>query len=209
METIEFKIEYIDIVHLLKSAIALGVYRGREVWTELEKLVDSISEGTLVLIDLRKVLWISTSFYQPAFGPLFKSLGNHKWPRKYIIFQMYDIDNQGFFQGIMKYFKIDVPRKESESKFISANMYAKLIIGNKKSINFVGKLNKSEQNILNVVNNLRQTTAKQVVEKSELRMEIVVDTLRSLVQKYFIMEYSNDSDKECYYYSFYNYLWKE
>ena len=206
METIEFKVKYIDIVHLLKSSIALGVYRGCEVCTKIEKMMNSISEGTLVLIDLRQVLWISTSFYKPAFGPIFKSLRNHKWSQKYIIFQMYDIDNLGFFQGIMKYFKIDVPRKESKSRFISTNMYTKLIIGDDNSINFVGKLNKSEQHILNVVNNLRRTTAQQVVEKSELGTEIVVYTLRSLVQKYFIMEYNNDSDKGCYYYSFYNYL---
>ena len=210
METIEFKKEYIDIVNLLKSTIALGVYRGDEVWTEIETLVNRVSDGTLVLIDLRQVIWLNTAFCQPAFGPIFKSLKNHKWSRKYVMFQMYDFHKPGFFQGVLKYFEIDVPRKESESEFSSANMYAKLIVSDKDSINFVGNMDINEQTILSAVNDLGQATAKQVVEKSGLAEEIVVDTLRSLARnKHFIVEYVNESDQKYHYYSFYNYLRKE
>jgi len=212
MDTIEFKKEYIDIIDLLKSTIALGIYRGNEVWTEIEKLINRVSDCTLILIDLRQVIWLNTAFCQPAFGPIFESLKNHKWSRKYVMFQMYDFHKPGFFQGVLKYFEIDVPRKESESEFSSANMYAKLIVGDKDSINFFGNMDRNEQTILNVVNNLKQTIAKQVVDKSGLSEEIVVDTLRSLARdKYFIVEHivdKSDKKKKYNYYSFYNYFRK-
>ena len=122
---------------------------------------------------------------------------------------MHDFHKLGFFQGILKSFDIDVLREKSESEFISVDMCAKLILGDEESINFVGKLKASEKAILEVVNNLKQANAEQVIEESGLKPEDVVDALRSLVKKYFIVEHSDESDQECHYYSFYNYLTKE
>ena len=62
METIEFRKKDVDIVNLLKSTIALGPYRGHEVWTEIGALMNEVPDGTLVLIDLRKVIWFHTEF---------------------------------------------------------------------------------------------------------------------------------------------------
>ena len=209
MGSIGFKKEYINIVEILKSTIALGPYRGHEVWTEIEALMDRVLDHTLALIDLRKVIWFDSAFFQPAFGPIFQALADGRWPRKYIIFQIHDIHKPGFFQGILKSFGKDIPRKKSECEFVAVGMYTKLIIGDEESISFVGHLSTSENAILDIVNSLRQTTPGQVMAKSGLAQETVFDIFRSLAQKYFIVEYSDEYDQGYHYYSFYNYLTKE
>ena len=208
MKTIKFDYEYIDIVDILKSTIALGEYRGDEICTEIVKLMDIISDDTLLLIDIKQVIWLNTAFCQPAFGPVFQSLMKRIWSKKYIIFQMHDYHKPAFFQGILKSYKIDISRKESESKFISSKKYIKLIVGNEKNINFIGELNEKEYKTLDVVNDLKQATAMQVVDNSGLEMEDVVDTLRSLARSnYFVIEHIDNSENQIhYYYSFYNYL---
>lgn len=208
MNAIEFKKEYLDIVQLLNSPAVVGMYRGKETWTKIEKLMDKISDGTVILIDLKQATPLQYVFCQHAFGPLFQALENRRWTRKYVIFQMYDFHKPGFFRGVLKYLGSEIPRKESESGFVSAGMYTKLIIGDEEVINFVGSLNSDEQTILDVVNNLRRVTSRQVAEKTTLAREIVFDALRSLAQKYFIVEHSDESG-QAHYCSFYNYLRKE
>ena len=204
MNNIEFKKEYLDIVRLLNSPAVVGMYRGKEVWAEIEKLMDKVSDGTLILIDLRQASPLQYVFCQHAFGPLFQVLISRKWIRKYVIFRMHDFHKPGFFRGVLKYLGNELPRKESEVGFVSANMYTKLIVGDKDLINFVGNLNENEQIILNVVNNMRDVTVRQVVQESGLTEEVIVDALRALDEKYFIVVAKSGS--MLHYYSFYNYF---
>jgi len=206
VNNIEFKKEYLDIVKLLNSPAVVGMYRGKEVWIGIEKLMDNVSDGTLALIDLRRANPLQYVFCQYAFGPVFQALISQKWIQKYVIFQMYDFHKPGFFRGILKHLGNDFPRKESETGFVAAGMYAKLIVGDEEKINFIGNLNVNEQIILDVVNNLRQVTSMKAAEKTHLAGEIVVDALRSLAQKYFIVEHSDRTDQVYHYYSFYNYF---
>jgi hypothetical protein len=208
MENIVFEKVYIDITNILNSTIALGDYRGKEVWEEIEKAMDSVSDRTLVLIDFRKVIWVDTSFCYPVFGPIFQAFENDRWLKKYIIFQMYDFHKPGFFQGIVKYFNINVTRRESETNFLSAGKSTKLIVGDEEIISFIGAMGENERTILDVVNKLKKATALQVFEETGISMESVVDILRDLVKKYFIVEYKITSE-ESVYYSFYNYVIKE
>jgi len=209
MNAIEFKKEYVDIVKLLNSTIAVGDYRGHEVWTKIEKLMNSVSDGTLVLVDLRKAIYLNSRFCGRAFGPMFRSSKNQKWPCKYVLFQMYNFLRSVFFYGIMKYLGTELPRKESESGFISTGMYVKLMIGDEELIHFVGNLNENEKTILNVVNDFQKVTSGQIVKKTGLAAETAVDALRSLEQKYFVIEHSSKDGKVFHYFSFYNYLRKE
>jgi hypothetical protein len=209
MGTVEFKKECLDIVNLLNSPAVVGTYRGKEAWTQIEKTMDEVSDGVLVLIDLRKANPLQYVFCQHAFGPLFQALKNKRWQRKYIIFQMHNFHQPGFFRGVLKYLGTELPRKESRIGFISERLYAKLVVGDEKLIDFVGKLDENEKVILNVINEVREVTVRKVVEKTNLSEEKIVDALRSLVQKYFIVGPFDESDLLPHYYSFYNYLGKE
>ncbi len=203
MAGLEFRKEQFDIVTILNSTIAVGVYRGHETWTALQKVMDTIPDGTLILIDLRRVIWFHSAFCEPAFGPVFEALKDHKWRNKYLVFQIPYFHKTGFFQGVLKYLKYDVPRREAENQFVSAGMYAKLIEDD-ASINFVGRLSDDETTILAVVNKKQAVTANEVVQESQLSAEVVVDSLRSLEDKYFVAKFASE-----HYYSFYNYLQKE
>jgi len=119
---------------------------------------------------------------------------------------MYDFHKPGFFRGVLKYLGSEFPRKECEAGFVAAGMYAKLIVGDEETINFIGNLDANEQTTLDVVNNFRQVTSMKAAEKTGLVGEIVVDALRSLAQKYFIVEHSGKSGQASHYCSFYNYF---
>ena len=197
----------IDIVDILKSPAVVGMFRGNEIWSEIEKQLDEVPNDTLVLIDLRRSSPLQYEFCQYAFGPLFEALINGKWPRKYVIFQMHDFHKEGFFRGILKHLQIKLERKEAQKAFESNGYYGKLIIGDEKVITFVGNMDKNQNMILDIVNGMKSVTSKEIVEKSSLSEESVVDALRFLVSKYFIIGFENDQSKTApVYYSFYQYL---
>ena len=206
MNNIEFEKKNLDIVNLLNSAAVVGIYRGKEIYAEVEKVIDKISDNTLVLIDLRQANPLQYVFCQYAFGPLFQSLKNQRWQHKYVIFHMYDLHKPVFFRGILKYLGRELERKESENGFVAAGMYAKLVVGDDENIEFIGNLQENEEHLLNVVNDCKEITSIKAAEKTGLTGEIVVDALRSLARKYFIVENSDKSDQAYCYYSFYKYF---
>lgn len=206
----EFHKGDIDVVSLLGSTAMVGMYRGKEAWGEVEKQMDEVADNTLVLIDIRRANPLQYEFCQYAFGPLFEALNSGRWLRKYVIFQMYDFHKPGFFRGVLKHLGTELPRKESEKGFVSAGFYAKLVVGDDELISFVGSLSENQQRILHVVDEMREVIAGQAVEKSDLSVEIVVDALRFLVMKYFVVGPDVQLDPTPhYYYSFYKYFGKE
>ena len=207
--SVEFQRRDIDIMNLLGSANMVGIYRGKEAWGEIEKQMDEVLDNTLVVINIRQANPLEYKFCQYAFGPLFEALNSGRWLHKYVIFQMYDFHKPGFFRGILKHLGKELSRKESEKGFISAGFYAKLITGDEELISFVGNLSSNQERTLDVVNELKEVTARQVVEKLDLSEENVVDALRFLVEKYFIVRLAAQVDRAPHYYSFYKYFRKE
>lgn len=205
MNPIEFKRLAVDIVDLLNSTIALGPFRGNEIYAKLKSSIDTSMDGTMVEVDLRRIIWLNTAFCQPAFGLIFEGLKDKVWSSKYLLFCMNDYHKPGFFQGVLKHFGVDVPRKEAESKFISENMYTKLMIGSEDSIEFIGELTEGERIILDVVNDLNRADANMIVQKLNLTIEVVAESLLSLESKYFIVKYE-EAGLENQYYSFNNFL---
>lgn len=206
-DTVEFHKSDLDIIgDVLNSVALVGMYRGKEAWDAIERLMSELSDNTLVLIDIKRASPLQYEFCQYAFGPLFEALNSGRWLHKYVIFQMYDFHKPGFFRGVLKHLGTELARKESEKGFVSAGFYAKLVVGDEKLISFVGSLSESQQRILDVVNEMKEVAAKQVVEKLDLSEESVVDELRFLVRKYFVVESDRESDPIPRYYSFYNYL---
>lgn len=205
-EEIRLRKEVVDIADLLKSAIMVGQYRGEEVWSELEKLIEGMSDNTLALIDIRQAMPLQYTFCQYAFGPLFEALDKGRWSCKYVIFQMYDFHKSGFFRGVLKHLGRELPRKESEKGFIEAGFCTKLTLEDEGIIRFIGKLSENQNKVLNVVNEMKVVTTGQVREKLQFSDEIIVDALRFLVEKYFLVGPSTESVPIPKYYSFYNYM---
>jgi hypothetical protein len=206
---VQFTKRSVKIADLLNSPIMVGQYRGEEVWGELTKLMDDVLEGTLVLFDIREAMPLQYTFCQYAFGPLLDALNTGKWLNKYVIFQMHDFHRSGFFRGVLKYLRADLPRKEAEKEFAAAGFYVKIIIGDEEPISFVGILTENQKRTLAVVNELKEVTTKEVVEKLCLPEEHVVDALRFLVNKYFIVRSDAQRHTIPHYLSFDKYFGKE
>ena len=203
---VELQKKNANIAVLLNSAIMVGRYRGEEIWNEVEKLIDEVPNDTLVLIDFREAMPLQYTFSQYAFGPLLQALNSGRWSRKYVIFQMCEFHKSGFFRGVLKYLGTDLLRKESEKGFALAGFYVKLILEGQKSISFIGALTESQAKVLDIANGMKVATVRQVREKLDLSEETVVDALRFLVEKYFLVGPATESVATPTYYSFYNYL---
>ncbi len=184
----------------------VGRYRGEGIWNDVKKLLDEVPNNTLALIDVRQAMPLQYTFCQHAFVPLFQALNSGRWSCKYVIFQMYDFHKSGFFRGVLKHLGRELPRKESEKGFIEAGFYTKLTLEDERIIRFIGKLSENQNKVLNVVNEMKVVTAGQVREKLKLSDEIIVDALRFLVEKYFLVGPSTESVPIPKYYSFYNYM---
>lgn len=206
---VRFPKKVVKIANLLNSAIMVGQYRGEEIWGELKRLMDEVPIRTLVLVDIKEAMPLQYTFCKYAFGPLFEALNSGGWQQKYVMFRMHDFHRSGFFRGVLKHLRAELPRKESEKEFVSAGFYAKLIVGDEKSINFVGSLTENQKRTLAVVNELKEITTRQVVQKLSLSEESVVDALRFLVNKYFVIGPDGKARTVPHYYSFYKYLEKE
>jgi len=206
---VQFPKRRVEIADLLNSPIMAGQYRGEEVWEELEKVMDDVPEGTLILFDIRKAMPLQYTFCQYAFGPLLNALDTRRWLNKYVIFQMYDFHRSGFFRGVLKCLREDLPRKEAEKEFVSAGFYVKLIVEGEESISFVGRLTENQKRTLAAVNELKEVTTRQVVEKLGLSEEDVVEALHFLVDKYFVVKSDAQAPTIPHYFSFNKYLGKE
>ncbi|MGD0884337.1 MAG: hypothetical protein ABSA46_05570 [Thermodesulfovibrionales bacterium] len=207
MGSLEFKKVDLNIMGVLNSNYAMGEYRGKETCEEIRRQLNIISDYTLILIDLRGVV-MHTAFCEPAFGPIFEDFIDKKWGSKYVIFKMLEVQKLAFFQGVLKHFKHDIPRKTSEEEFVSHRMSTKLIIEDNEAIDFIGDFSGQEHIVLDAVNNLKNATTTQIVNATGALVKDVVYALDSLAGKYFIIEYK-EPEEDHVYYSFYNYLRKE
>ena len=174
----KFPMRTLNVDEVLKSPIMVGQYRGEEVWGEVKATIGAVSPRTLILIDIRKAMPLQYTFCRYAFGPLIEALNSKKFEDKYVMFQMYDFHRSGFFRGILKHLRVDLPRRESEREFVAAGFYLKLVVGDKPSITFVGNLNKNQKLILSAVNKLKETISRQVIDELDISEESVVDPVR-------------------------------
>lgn len=195
-----------NITELLNSPIALGEIRGDEIWLELDKYIDGVPDGSLILINLRDATWIDTAFCVRAFGPLFKAFIDKRWSCKYVIFKMLTNTNRNLFQGILRFIGKDVKRKEAEEEFISAELYTKIMVESDELISFIGNLDHNERTILTIVNKVKDTTALNIAHETNISIETVVKTLDSFIDKYFIILDENNLTHDKHYLSFYNFI---
>lgn len=196
----------VDVADLLRSAIMVGRYRGEEVWSELEKLIEGMPDNAVALIDIRQAMPLQYTFCQYAFGPLLEALDEGRWVHKYVIFGVHDFHQSGFFRGVLKSLGTELPRKESQKGFVEAGFYAKLILGDQKCISFIGRLNEDQLKVLNVINEMTIATVDQIRARLGLSAEAVVAAISFLVQKHFVVGPPTESVPAPSYHSLNNYL---
>jgi hypothetical protein len=201
----EQKLIAIDIIqNVLQSSVAVGRYRGEEVWKILDDQVKKITPTSLLVVDIRKANPLQYNFCQYAFGPLLKMLQENKNENIPILFQMHEHHKSCFFRGVLKHIDKSLPRSESEKAFVDAGMFTMIMLDGKNEIQYISNLSSLENEILSFVNELKSISEREIIEaKKERQPALIIDSLRSLNKKGFIVHLKNESDQ---YHSIYHYL---
>jgi hypothetical protein len=195
--------EYFDIVIAADSITLMGEERGYETWQVLRPRLQSLPCESVMILDMSEISMLDYKFSQSAFGPLFASGTFHNSFHR-VLFSLPNSVRNSFFEGILK--ANGHPTKsfaESEKMFAEAGLHCKIAVTKGNSIDFVGNRTPGEESVLKAVNQLRQARLAQLVDPSGLRIEDVVDNLRSLAAKGFVMEQQKaDNVSYCSYYQF-------
>lgn len=199
----EKKIITIDIIqNVLQASAAVGPYRGKEVSDFLEHEVEKITSKSVLVIDIRKALPLQYVFCQYAFGPLLKSLQEGK--SLPTVFKMHEHHKQCFFRGIIKYINKNLPRNESEKAFIESGLFTMILLDNSEDIQYISNLEPLENEILNFVNEAQSISQRDIIEaKTAKEPADIIDTLRSLDRKGFVLHTKNGIEE---YSSIYHYI---
>ena len=203
--TPDFVKKYYDIAQVSNAAQITGENAGSKLWDAIEKVMNETPDETLIIIDLYKCTVLDYNFCKCAFGPLFQTLENKCFSKKYVLFQINDYHQPVFFRGVMWHFNFEFHSEVAREKFISSNKYVKLI-DNAGKINFIGKLEENENIVLDVVNKMGEITVENVMEETGLPAEVIVHNLNSLVEKYFIVGPFVKKSSKPIYYSFKKYF---
>jgi len=204
MSTIpDFTSVRVDIVRdVIESRVLTGKYRGAEVWEKLELTVKETKSDQLLMLDIRLANPLDYPFCQTAFGPLLKFI-QQNGSNKMTLFQMHEYHKSCFFRGLLKFINLDLPRDRSIDGFYSTGMFA-MIMSDPPNIEYVSKLSTTEQELLSLVRKSGSISGRDIVAaKQELHTEDIVDGLRSLTQKGFVLHVKNDTD---YYHAIETYL---
>jgi len=199
----ETKTIFIDVIqNVLQSPVAVGRYRGEEVCRILEDEVKNIKQASLLVVDMRKANPLQYNFCQYAFGPLLQKLQHDKSIP--IIFQMHGHHKPCFFRGVIKYIDISLPRNESEKAFIESGLFTMILLEGENEIQYISRLSSLESEILSFVNETISISQREIIEtKKEFQPEDIIDSLRSLDNKGFLLHLSDGNEE---YHSVYQYL---
>lgn len=203
--SIQFKTETLNIItEIVKSPSAVGRYRGEEVFEIVNQRVNDLSPDSLLIIDIREANPLQYVFCQYAFGPLLKVLHEKGSENKRFLFQMHEHHRSCFFRGVLKHIDKTIPRNESFNAFIESDMFTLLMIGEEKEIQYISKFNKIETDLLNLINEAENISGREIIDSKKLfDPDSIVDSLRSLNHKGFIVHIKNEIDQ---YYSINEYL---
>jgi hypothetical protein len=202
---IKFTSKSINLIQdIIKSPSAVGRYRGEEVFQVLERTINELDNYTLLIIDIREANPLQYVFCQYAFGPLLKILQENGSEKRRFIFQMHEHHKTCFFRGVLKNIDKTILRNESFPAFIESDLFTLLKIGNQTQIEFVSRLSELDRVLLNLINETGTISVRKIIESiKNYEPDSIVDSLRSLNFKGFIIHIKNELDQ---YYSLYQYL---
>jgi hypothetical protein len=190
----EIEVFTIDIIQdVLQAPAAVGSYRGEEISKYIEKVIKNIQPGKILVLDLVKALPLHYVFCQFAFGPLLKSIQQEFILP--IVFKMHEHHKQCFFRGIVKYLDKDLPRIEAEKEFIDSGMFTILLFDGDHELKFISNLTPIEEDLLNLINSNSSMTQRDIIEaKEDIQPSDIIDSLRSLNRKGFIINLKDNSE---------------
>lgn len=179
----------LDIISLLDSRTLMGEIRGHDAWNMMRAELGSFSATDGLILDMSAAAMLDYGFSAFAFGSLFSDSELYSVCRQ-TIFILAPSSRNAFFEGILK--ATQRPRKsysQSQAMFIESGYCCKIAPSRRGPLDFIGRLSSDETTVLNSVNNLGSGVIEQIVGHSGLRFEKVLDDLRTLASKGFVIEH--------------------
>jgi len=198
-----------DISNEIKTRILLGSNLGNRTSKKIIDCFSILPDGSALLIDITGSDVIDYNFCSTAIGPVFKSLHDGEFKGKYVIIKADPDQKLNLLAGILWY----VTKKRNETdiigSFVENGLSVKLLNASTGKLEFIGKLDKLQEEILNLINEQKELTAKDVAEKTEISVEEAIKQLKILSTNFFIYTkkpVSPEKRKDDIYCSFYNLL---
>lgn len=188
----------IDIVRdIIKASYTGGRYKGEEVSSLLNNKVSQLTPSSLLIVDFQKANPLDYVFCQYAFGPILKEIQENNKPT---IFKMQPLHKRCFYRGVLKHIDRSLPRntslEESEKLFLGAELFTMIGTDGTATIDFIGKLDTEENVILKFINEKHSVSERDIIdEQKELQPTKIIDSLKSLNKKGFILNPKDGSDK--------------
>jgi len=201
----EEKIVSIDIVSdIIKAAYTGGRYKGKEVEKILLDSIAKLNPSSLLIIDILKANPLDYVFCQYAFGSVLQMIQENNKPT---LFKMQPLHMRCFYRGILKHIDKGLPRntqiEESKKIFFETGFFT-MIKTVDENIEFIGNLNSDDKSILNFINTKHKVSERDIIDvEKNLQPTQIIESLKSLNMKGFILSPMNGSDKYC---SVYEYL---
>lgn len=190
----------IDIVSdIIKASYTGGRYKGEEVNNLLTCRITELTATSLLIIDFQKANPLDYVFCQYAFGPILEMIQENNKPT---IFKMQPLHKRCFYRGILKHIDKTLPRnttmEESEKIFSGAGLFTMIATDGKENIEFIGNLTPNDNSILSFINESHSVSERDIIDaKNEFQPTLIIESLKSLNKKGFILNPINGSDNYC------------
>lgn len=203
----ELTLSEFDIVNEIKTRFFLGEKLGEKISPKIIAAFSKLPDDSTLRIDITGADASEYKFYRTAIGPLFKSLCDGEFNKKYLIIKLDYEQVPLLLEGILWYIFPEKPSKEDpKSSFVKNNLSIKLFYSQDEKLEFCGPLEEMEKKILNLINEQKKLTANGVAKNLGISVEEAIKQLKKLEGKFFIYTEKPEKGRDDSYCSFYNFL---
>lgn len=198
-----------DISDEIKTRVLLGSNLGDRTSKIIIDWFTNLQDDSALLIDITGADVIDYNFCSTAIGPLFKSLLQGNFKAKYVMIKVDPDQKLNLLEGILWHIYRKRSEKEIIDSFVSNSLSIKLLNTQTGKLEFIGELDELQEKILNLINDQKELTAKEIAEKTDISVEDTIEKLKTLNDKFFIFTkkpFSREKGRDDFYCSFYNFL---
>jgi len=203
------ELKIFDISNEIKTRILLGSNLGARTSPKIIECFTNLQDDSALLIDITGSDVIDYNFCSTAIGPLFELLLKGEFKGKYVIIKVEPDQKLNLLEGMLWYIYKKRSERDIIDSFVENDLSVKLLDASTGKLEFIGKLDELQERVLNLINEQKEITAKDIAEKIEISIEEAINQLEILSEKFFIYTKKHDlpeKRRDDIYCSFYNFL---
>jgi hypothetical protein len=184
----------------MKTRTLLGEILGEKTSLKLSNYFGNMPDDSTLLIDITEANVIDYHFCATSIGPLFKSVQNSKYKRKHIIIKIDPDQISNLLAGLSWYLYKERTEADSLTFFKEKNLSIKLLNSQENRIEFIGNIDKLQNQILSIINKKMEISANDIAKTINKTVEETIEKLNGLIKLSFI--FKKEKETEVFYCSF-------